>query len=120
MKKAEKCQIQKAIMLNKENINECKNFTIKLKKTVKIKLPIETASWKHRKATTCTVCEENCHELDCWWTSNPSKCEVMKEATAPCAQGSVITANTSKKTRNMSSETRRNAETEEANKDALR
>ncbi len=47
MKKAEKLEIQEAIMLNKENIEECKNFTIKLKKTVKIKLPIETASWKH-------------------------------------------------------------------------
>ncbi|RXN08643.1 hypothetical protein ROHU_031700 [Labeo rohita] len=78
-KKAEKLQIQESIMQNKENIEKCKNFTITVKKTVKLKVPIESKSWKHRKATTCTVCEENCHEFDCWWGSNPSKCEVMKD-----------------------------------------
>ncbi|XP_067308221.1 uncharacterized protein [Pseudorasbora parva] len=78
-KKSEKLQIQQAMMENNEKIKEHKNFHIKVKKTVKIKVPIESASWKHRKATTCTVCEENCHEFDCWWVSNPSKCEVMKK-----------------------------------------
>ncbi|XDV19474.1 hypothetical protein PO909_024940 [Leuciscus waleckii] len=77
-KKSEKLQIQQAMRENKEKIEECKNFTIRVKKTVKEKVPIESASWKSRKATTCTVCEENCHEFDCWWVSNPSKCEVMK------------------------------------------
>ncbi|RXN08647.1 hypothetical protein ROHU_009542 [Labeo rohita] len=77
-KKSEKIQIQEAMMQNKEKIERHKNFTIKVKKTVKEKVPIESKSWKHRKATTCTVCEENCHEFDCWWVSNPSKCEVMK------------------------------------------
>ncbi|KAL1272057.1 hypothetical protein QQF64_031073 [Cirrhinus molitorella] len=77
-KKSEKIQIQEALKQNKEKIEKCKNFTIKVKKTVKMKVPIESKSWKHRKATTCTVCEENCHEFDCWWVSNPSKCEVMK------------------------------------------
>ncbi len=66
-------------MQNKEKIEQCKNFAIKIKKTVKDKVPIESKSWKHRKATTCTVCEENCHEFDCWWGSDPSKCEVMKD-----------------------------------------
>uniref|UniRef100_A0A8C1FHT7 AIG1-type G domain-containing protein n=2 Tax=Cyprinus carpio TaxID=7962 RepID=A0A8C1FHT7_CYPCA len=79
LKKAEKCQIQEAMRVNRENIDGHKNFSIKIKKPVKIKVPIESKSWKHRKATTCTVCEENCHEFDCWWTSNPSKCEVMKD-----------------------------------------
>ncbi|KTF81032.1 hypothetical protein cypCar_00037955 [Cyprinus carpio] len=78
-KKAEKLQIQEAMVQNKEKIEECKNFTIQFKKSVKIKVPIESASWKNRKATTCTVCEENCHEFDCWWVSDPSKCEVMKD-----------------------------------------
>ncbi|ROL29793.1 hypothetical protein DPX16_0850 [Anabarilius grahami] len=79
LKKAEKIQIQQAIMQNKDKIEECKNFTIHVKKTVKMKVPIQSASWKHRKATTCTICEENCHEFDCWWVSDPSKCEVMKK-----------------------------------------
>ncbi|KTF93230.1 hypothetical protein cypCar_00035816, partial [Cyprinus carpio] len=78
LKKAEKLQIQEAMMQNKKNVEQSINFTIKLKKVDKMKVPIESKSWKHRKATTCTVCEENCHEFDCWWTSNPSKCEVMK------------------------------------------
>ncbi|XP_042615321.1 uncharacterized protein LOC122145545 [Cyprinus carpio] len=78
-KKAEKLQIQEAMVQNKEKIEECKNFTIQFKKSVKIKVPIESASWKNRKATTCTVCEENCHEFGCWWVSDPSKCEVMKD-----------------------------------------
>ncbi|KAI2663092.1 Septin-2 [Labeo rohita] len=78
LKKTEKLQIQESIMQNKEKIEECKNFTISFKKTVKLKVHIDSESWKHRKATTCTVCEENCHEFGCWWASDPSKCEVMK------------------------------------------
>ncbi|CAM4511706.1 unnamed protein product [Leuciscus chuanchicus] len=77
-KKSEKLQIQEAMRQNKEKIDRRTNFNIKVKKTVKEKVLIESASWKSRKATTCTVCEENCHEFDCWWVSNPSKCEVMK------------------------------------------
>ncbi|XP_056318594.1 uncharacterized protein LOC130232646 [Danio aesculapii] len=77
-KKSEKIQIQEAIKQNKEKIEERRNFGITVKKTVKVKVPIENASWKNRKATTCTVCEENCHEFDCWWVSNPSQCEVMR------------------------------------------
>ncbi|XP_018927132.1 uncharacterized protein LOC109054307 [Cyprinus carpio] len=78
-KKAERLQIQKALRQNKENIEGCNNFSIQIEKTVKEKVPIESKSWKHRKAMTCTVCEENCHEFDCWWGANPSKCEVMKD-----------------------------------------
>ncbi|XP_077085795.1 uncharacterized protein LOC143737813 [Siphateles boraxobius] len=77
-KQSEKIQIQKAMRQNNEKIKLCQNFPVEVKKTVKEKVPIESASWKSRKATTCTVCEENCHEFDCWWGSNPSKCEVMK------------------------------------------
>ncbi|KAK2913250.1 hypothetical protein Q8A67_001649 [Cirrhinus molitorella] len=79
LKKSEKLQIQEVIVLNKEKIDKCENFTITVKKRTKHKVPIESKSWKHRKATTCTVCEENCHEFDCWWSSNLSKCEVMKD-----------------------------------------
>uniref|UniRef100_A0A673ID19 AIG1-type G domain-containing protein n=1 Tax=Sinocyclocheilus rhinocerous TaxID=307959 RepID=A0A673ID19_9TELE len=78
-KKSEKLQIQEAIRKNKEKIERCKNFTINVKKAVKMKVPIESKSWKNKKATTCTICEENCHEFDCWWVSDPSKCEVMKK-----------------------------------------
>uniref|UniRef100_A0A8C1E5I0 AIG1-type G domain-containing protein n=1 Tax=Cyprinus carpio carpio TaxID=630221 RepID=A0A8C1E5I0_CYPCA len=79
LKIAEKHQIQKTIRQNKEKIDRHTDFSIPFKKPVKMKVPIESKSWKHRKVTTCTVCEENCHEFDCWWGSNPSKCEVMKD-----------------------------------------
>ncbi|XP_067248868.1 uncharacterized protein [Chanodichthys erythropterus] len=78
-KMSEKIQIQEAIRQNKDKVDRHANFSIRVKKTVKEKIPIESMSWKSRKATTCTVCEENCHEFDCWWASNPSKCEVMKK-----------------------------------------
>ncbi len=78
-KKSEKIQIQEAIKQNKEKIDRRTNFSITVKKTIKVKVAIESASWKNRKVTTCTVCEENCHEFDCWWASDPSKCEVMKK-----------------------------------------
>ncbi|XP_043100835.1 uncharacterized protein LOC122348983 [Puntigrus tetrazona] len=86
-KKAEKLQIQEAMMQNKNKIEERRNFAIHLKKTVKMKVPIESESWKNRKATTCTVCQENCHEFDCWWVSNPSKCEVMKKGFCTVCSG---------------------------------
>ncbi len=78
-KKSEKLQIQEAMRQNRDKIDRHSNFIITVKKTIKEKVPIESKSWKHRKATTCTVCQENCHEFDCWWGSNPSKCEVMKD-----------------------------------------
>ncbi len=78
-KKSEKIQIQEAMKLNKEKIDRCTNFSIRVKKTIKVKVAIESASWKNRKATICTVCEENCHEFDCWFVSDPSNCEVMKK-----------------------------------------
>ncbi|XP_050961371.1 uncharacterized protein LOC127162619 [Labeo rohita] len=78
-KKSEKIQIQEAMKLNKEKIDNNSNFSVKVQKTIKVKVPIESASWKNRKATTCTFCEENCHEFDCWWVSDPSNCEVMKK-----------------------------------------
>ncbi|XP_016334088.1 uncharacterized protein LOC107682326, partial [Sinocyclocheilus anshuiensis] len=60
-KKSEKIQIQEAMRQNKEKIDRRTNFSIRVKKTVKQKVPIESKSWKNRKAMTCTVCEENCH-----------------------------------------------------------
>ncbi|XP_051536025.1 uncharacterized protein LOC127430331 [Myxocyprinus asiaticus] len=77
-KKTEKIQIQEILRQNKEKIDKCTNFPIEVSRTYKEKVLIVSDSWKNRKATTCTVCEENCHEYGCWWVSGPSKCEVMK------------------------------------------
>ncbi|XP_056318599.1 uncharacterized protein LOC130232651 [Danio aesculapii] len=78
-KKSEKIQIQEAMRKNKDRIERSTNFSIRYKSTVKMKVPIVSTSWKNRKATTCTVCEENCHEFDCWWVSSTKNCEVMRD-----------------------------------------
>ncbi|KAF7706778.1 hypothetical protein HF521_020032, partial [Silurus meridionalis] len=69
-------QIQKALEENREKINENFNFTVT--KIYKQKVPIENASWRDGKATTCSVCEENCHEYNCWLAPNAGWCKVMR------------------------------------------
>ncbi len=44
-KKSEKIQIQEAMKLNKEKIDRETNFSITVKKTIKVKVAIESASW---------------------------------------------------------------------------
>ncbi|KAI5616572.1 hypothetical protein C0J50_23871, partial [Silurus asotus] len=78
-KSKELVQIQKAENKeNKEKIKRNENFNIKVTKNYKEKVLIENASWWDRKATTCSVCEENCHENNCWLAPNAGWCEVMK------------------------------------------
>ncbi|KAA0703615.1 hypothetical protein E1301_Tti015539 [Triplophysa tibetana] len=79
LKKSEKLQIQEVLRKNKEKIAQSKRFTLEVKTSVKVKVPIESKSWKSRKATICTVCEENCHEFDCWWASSPRRCQIMEQ-----------------------------------------
>ncbi|XP_067256796.1 uncharacterized protein [Chanodichthys erythropterus] len=78
-KLSEKIQIQQSMRQNKQKIEQCENFPVEVKKMGKVEELIISKSWKSRKATICTVCKENCHEFDCWWGSNPSKCKVMKD-----------------------------------------
>ncbi|XP_053486130.1 uncharacterized protein LOC128610737 [Ictalurus furcatus] len=77
-KREELSQIQKALEENQEKIKRNENFTFTVTKCYKEKLSIENASWWDRKATTCSVCKENCHEYNCWCAWSPWWCEVMK------------------------------------------
>ncbi|XP_056318537.1 uncharacterized protein LOC130232583 [Danio aesculapii] len=72
-------QIQKALEENRDKIVTNDNFQFTVNKVVKKKVPIVNESWRNRKATCCSVCEENCHEWDCFWVSskNLSRCHVM-------------------------------------------
>ncbi|KAI5104661.1 hypothetical protein C0J45_6287 [Silurus meridionalis] len=79
-KSKELVQIQKALEENKEKIKRNENFNIEVTKNYKEKVLIENASWWDRKATTCSVCEENCHENNCWLAPNAGWCEVMKHS----------------------------------------
>ncbi|XP_053350123.1 uncharacterized protein LOC128520105 [Clarias gariepinus] len=71
-------QIQKVLQENQEKIKKNINFTFLVSKYYKEKVPIRKVSFQDRKATICTVCEENCHELNCWCSPNALWCEVIK------------------------------------------
>ncbi|XP_060776393.1 uncharacterized protein LOC132885881 [Neoarius graeffei] len=77
-KSKELAQIQEALEANREKIERNENFTFEVTTNYKEKVLIENASWWDRKATSCSQCEENCHEYDCWAAWNASQCEVMK------------------------------------------
>ncbi|XP_053486129.1 uncharacterized protein LOC128610736 [Ictalurus furcatus] len=77
-KREELSQIQKALEENQEKIKRNENFTFTVTKCYKEKLSIENASQWNRKATTCSVCKENCHEYNCWSAWSPWWCEVMR------------------------------------------
>ncbi|XP_060729532.1 uncharacterized protein LOC132848038 [Tachysurus vachellii] len=77
-KSKELTQIQKALEENHEKIKRNENFTLTVTQYYKEKVPIVNASWRDRKATSCSVCEENCHEKNCWFAATAWWCYVMK------------------------------------------
>ncbi|XP_060770585.1 uncharacterized protein LOC132881756 [Neoarius graeffei] len=77
-KTKELAQIQEALEANREKMKRNENFTFEVTTYYKEKVLIENVSWKDRKATSCSQCEENCHEYGCWAARNASWCEVMK------------------------------------------
>lgn len=79
LKTKELNQIQDALRQNKDKIEKFENFTFKVEKVLKVKVPIESLFF-NKKATCCSVCEENCHsEWGCWWARDASDCWVMKD-----------------------------------------
>ncbi|KAG7330582.1 hypothetical protein KOW79_006804 [Hemibagrus wyckioides] len=75
----ELAQIQKALEENREKIKKNENFTFTVTKYYKEKVLIENVSWWDRNVTSCSVCEENCHEKGCWIAWDASWCYVMKD-----------------------------------------
>ncbi|KAI5616575.1 hypothetical protein C0J50_23874, partial [Silurus asotus] len=76
-KSKELVQTQKALEENREKTKRNENCYFTVTTYYKEKVIIENASWWDRKATTCSVCEENCHENNCWFPPNAARCEVM-------------------------------------------
>ncbi|KAK3545514.1 hypothetical protein QTP70_007753 [Hemibagrus guttatus] len=70
-------QIQKALEENREKIKKNENFTFTVTEYYKEKVHIVNASWRDRKSTSCSVCEENCHD-NCWLAPNALWCEVIE------------------------------------------
>ncbi|XP_027011493.2 uncharacterized protein LOC113648489 [Tachysurus fulvidraco] len=78
-KSKELTEIQKALEENQEKIKRNENFTFTVTKYYKEKGPIEDASWRNRKVTSCSVCKENCHEYNCWCALDARLCKVIKK-----------------------------------------
>ncbi|XP_036419417.1 uncharacterized protein LOC118803031 [Colossoma macropomum] len=87
LKHVELTQIQEALKQNQENIERNENFSFTVTRSHKEKVTIENASWWDRKATCCSVCQENCHEYSCWCAFNPAWCEVMKDGRCTVCSG---------------------------------
>ncbi|XP_046708092.1 uncharacterized protein LOC124387659 [Silurus meridionalis] len=75
----ELAQTQKALAENQEKIKRNENFTFTVTKYYKEKVAINKKAWQKTKATTCSVCQENCHEYGCSLTPNVLWCEVIKQ-----------------------------------------
>ncbi|XP_051756342.1 uncharacterized protein LOC127516081 [Ctenopharyngodon idella] len=71
-------QIQEAVRQNRDKIEKWENFKFTVIRSFKEKVLIENAQPKDRKATCCSVCQENCHEWDCSRAIGPKWCKVIK------------------------------------------
>ncbi|KAK2901477.1 hypothetical protein Q8A67_009592 [Cirrhinus molitorella] len=78
-KTQELAEIEEALGQNRDKIRKCENFAFTVKRVYKEKVLIENESRWNRKATCCSVCQENCHVKGCWWVTSLSRCEVMKK-----------------------------------------
>ncbi|XP_059390560.1 uncharacterized protein LOC132123885 [Carassius carassius] len=76
LKQNELKQTQEAVEKNKKDVEENKNFQYEVDVVYKEQVDVDPAVAS--VATCCTVCEENCHYPGCWWVSDLSWCEVMK------------------------------------------
>ncbi|XP_073719975.1 uncharacterized protein [Misgurnus anguillicaudatus] len=81
LRKKELEQTKEALMKCENYREEKNNFQYEVDEVYKEEVLINT-SWcsLSKKATRCTVCEENCHYPGCWWVKDLSWCSVMTEA----------------------------------------
>ncbi|XP_036419564.1 uncharacterized protein LOC118803152 isoform X2 [Colossoma macropomum] len=86
-KQEELTQIQEALKQNQEKIQRNENFSFTVTRSHKKKVSIGNASWWDRKATCCSVCQENCHEKNCWCAIDASWCHVMKDERCTVCSG---------------------------------
>ncbi len=77
LKTQELTKIEEALRQNRDKIRKCENVVFTVERVYKEKVLIENESCWNRKATCCSVCEENCHVKGCWWADDLSWCEIM-------------------------------------------
>ncbi|KAK9952920.1 hypothetical protein ABG768_016948 [Culter alburnus] len=72
-------QTQEALEKNRKYVEDNNDFEYEAEVSYKEKIPINPKFWHlTKKATCCTVCQENCHYPGCWWVRNLSRCSVMR------------------------------------------
>ncbi|XP_052451532.1 uncharacterized protein LOC128012960 [Carassius gibelio] len=73
-------QTKEALKKNEEYVKDEKNFEYEVEVQYKERVDIDPKRWRlTKKATCCTVCEENCHYPGCWWAKDLSWCSMMKD-----------------------------------------
>ncbi|KAL1279706.1 hypothetical protein QQF64_014306 [Cirrhinus molitorella] len=87
LKTQELTKIEEALGQNRDKITKCENFVFTVKRVYKEKVLIENESLWNRKATCCSVCQENCHVKGCWLVKDLSRCEVMKNGYCTVCSG---------------------------------
>ncbi|XP_059381231.1 uncharacterized protein LOC132116438 [Carassius carassius] len=79
-KQKELKQTKEALKKNEEYAKEKNNFEYEVDVQYKDRVDIDPKKWcLTKKATCCTVCEENCHYPGCWWAKDLSWCSMMKD-----------------------------------------
>lgn len=70
-------KIQRDLQELVDSITEHNNVCFTGERLFKCKDDIKSTSFRARKATCCSVCEENCHVQGCWWVKDLSWCSAM-------------------------------------------
>ncbi|XP_043082529.1 uncharacterized protein LOC122329917 [Puntigrus tetrazona] len=72
-------QTQEALEKNRKYVEDNNDFEYEVEVSYKEKVPINSKYWHlTKKATCCSVCEENCHYPGCWWVRDLSWCSMMR------------------------------------------
>ncbi|KAL6489077.1 hypothetical protein MHYP_G00028180 [Metynnis hypsauchen] len=89
LRKNELEQTKAALEQHEREKKDSNNFECEVEESYKEKVSVKSKWWQFRskKATCCSVCEENCHYPGCWWIRNLYWCSVMKKGKCTVCTG---------------------------------
>lgn len=87
--KQKELEMTKQSLLEHEKQGGQSNWEYEVEEVYKDKVKIEHNWWQMftTEATSCSVCEENCHYPGCWWVRDLSWCSVMSEGMCTVCTG---------------------------------
>ncbi|XP_074474390.1 uncharacterized protein LOC141757667 [Sebastes fasciatus] len=91
LKQREIKQTQEALEKHEEEMKRSIDFKVEVDEPYKVKVPVSEGRWwalwlNHGGATTCNVCEENCH-YPCTLAWSPKSCVVIKDGRCTVCTG---------------------------------